>query len=76
MKRPVYPNLAQLMAKHGVSKEDISKTIGISYRNTLKKINGETVFDIMEAAKIVKLFKEEFGENTVTIDGSTGIFLS
>jgi DNA-binding XRE family transcriptional regulator len=66
MKKPAYPILAQLMAKHGISRNDISKTIGVSYRNTLKKINGETLFDIMEAGKIVKVFNGN-GEK-VTID--------
>jgi DNA-binding XRE family transcriptional regulator len=74
MKKPAYPKLMQLMAKHGVSRDDISKTIGVTYRNTLKKINGETNFDIIEAAKITKVFRD-LGDD-VTIDGSNGIFLS
>lgn len=71
MKKPAYPVLMQLMAKHGVSRDDVSKTIGVSYRNTLKKINGDTAFDIIEAGKVVRVFKDN-GEN-VTIDD---IFLS
>ena len=74
MKKPAYPALMQLMAKHGVSRDDIAKTIEVSYRNTLKKINGETLFDIIEAGKITKVFKD-LGED-VAIDGSKGIFLS
>lgn len=74
MKKPAYPVLMQLMAKHGVSREDISKTIGVTYRNTLNKINGETMFDIIEAGKVTKVFKD-LGED-VTIDGTNGIFLS
>lgn len=66
MKKPAYPLLAQLMAKHGISREDISKIIGVTYRNTLKKINGNTIFNIVEAGKIVKVFND-CGE-TVTID--------
>lgn len=62
-KKPAYPALAQLMAKHGMRKGDISKIIGVSYRNTLKKINGETLFNIVEASKIV-LALNEMGENT------------
>jgi DNA-binding XRE family transcriptional regulator len=63
MKKPAYPIMAQLMAKHGVSRNDISETIGVSYRNTLKKINGNTIFDIVEAGKIAKVFKD-LGEDT------------
>jgi DNA-binding XRE family transcriptional regulator len=66
MKKPAYPTLAQLMAKHGVSREDISKTIGVTYRNTLKKINGDVLFNIVEAGKIAKVFTV-IGES-VTID--------
>ena len=73
MKKPAYPLLAQLMAKHGVSREDVSKIIGVTYRNTLKKINGNTVFNIIEAGKITKAFMD-LGED-VTIDGAKGIFL-
>jgi len=73
MKKPAYPILAQLMAKHGVSRNDISKIIGVTYRNTLKKINGEVLLDILEAGKIAKCFKD-LGED-VTIDGEKGIFL-
>ena len=62
-KKPAYPALAQLMAKHGMTKGDISKIIGVSYRNTLKKINGETLFNIVEASKIV-LALNEMGEDT------------
>lgn len=65
-KKPVYPVLAQLMAKHGMRKGDISKIIGVSYRNTLNKINGETLFNIVEASKIVSALNE-MGEET-TID--------
>lgn len=66
MKKPAYPILAQLMAKHGVTRNDISQTIGVSYRNTLGKINGDTMFNIVEAGKIAKVFKD-LGEG-VTID--------
>ena len=66
MKKPAYPMLMQLMARHGVSRADISKTISVTYRNTLKKINGETRFDIIEAGRITKVFKD-LGED-VTID--------
>jgi DNA-binding XRE family transcriptional regulator len=55
------------MAKHGISREDISKTIDVSYRNTLAKINGDVLFDIVEAGKIVAKFKD-VGEENVTID--------
>lgn len=70
-KKPAYPALAQLMAKHGIRKGDISKIIGVSYRNTLKKINGETLFNIVEAGNITKVFRdlgETFTVNTV-VDG-------
>ena len=74
MRKPAYPPLMQLMAKHGVSRKDISEIIGVTYRNTLKKINGETLPDVLEAGKITKYFKD-LGED-VTIDGEKGIFLS
>lgn len=63
MKKPAYPILAQLMAKHGVTRNDISQTIGVSYRNTLGKINGDTMFNIVEAGKVTKIFKD-LGEDT------------
>lgn len=66
MKKPAYPVLAQLMAKHGLNKGDISNVIGLSYRNTLKKLNGERVFNLVEAGKVVKSFID-LGES-VTID--------
>ena len=58
MKKPAYPILAQLMAKHGVSRNDISKAIGISYHGTLFKLNGERPFNIIEAGKVTKVFQE------------------
>lgn len=64
--KPTYPILAQLMAKHGMTKGDISKIINVSYRNTLNKLNGKTLFDIVEAGKIISTLNN-FGEN-VTID--------
>lgn len=63
MKKPAYPILAQLMAKHGISKNDIAEAIGLSYRNTLYKINGGTLFNIVEAGKVAKVFKD-LGEST------------
>lgn len=63
MKKPAYPILAQLMAKHGVTRKDISQAISISYRNTLGKINGDTMFNIVEAGKVTKIFKD-LGEDT------------
>lgn len=74
MKKPAYPILAQLMAKHGISRNDISDIIGVTYRNTLKKINGDVLFDIVEAGKVAKFFRD-LGED-ITIDGPRGIFLS
>jgi DNA-binding Xre family transcriptional regulator len=71
MKKPAFPILAQLMAKHGISRSDISEVIGLSYRNTLKKINGETKFDLVEAGKITKTFRglgEKITEN-ITYEG-------
>jgi DNA-binding XRE family transcriptional regulator len=65
-KKPTYPILAQLMAKHGMTKGDISKIINVSYRNTLNKLNGKTLFDIVEASKIVSALNE-LGEN-ITIE--------
>ena len=63
MKKPAYPILAQLMAKHGVSRNDISEAIGISYHGTLFKLNGERPFNIVEAGKVAKIFKD-LGEDT------------
>jgi hypothetical protein len=77
-KEPAYPILMQLMAKYGLDRQDIAEIIGRSYRNTLKKINREqtgmdtiALFDIVEAGKITKFFKDK-GEN-VTVDS---IFLA
>lgn len=70
-KKPAYPILAQLMAKHGMTKSDISNIIGVSYRNTLKKLNKETTFNLVEAGNITKVFRdlgETFTVNTV-VDG-------
>lgn len=62
LKKVNYPNLMQLMAKYGVSRNDIAITIGKSYRHTLSKFYKKVTFDIIEAYKIVSLFKG-LGEN-------------
>lgn len=73
MKSLYYSYLRQLMAKYGLNKGDISKLIGKSYRQTIKKLNreksdsGKTVlFDVNEAGRVVAYFKSK-GEN-VNID--------
>jgi DNA-binding XRE family transcriptional regulator len=78
MRKPAYPILAQLMAKHGLTRKNISEIVGLSYRHTIRKLNKDktsrgivALFDIVEAGRIVKYFKD-LGEE-VTIDG---IFLS
>lgn len=63
MKKPAYPILAQLMAKHGISRNDIAKAIDLSYHGTLFKLNGERLFNIVEAGKVTKIFKD-LGEDT------------
>jgi DNA-binding XRE family transcriptional regulator len=66
MKNPTYPKLAQLMAKHGMTKTDISDIIEVSYRNTLNKMNRKARLSIVEAAKITQRFKD-LGE-TVSVN--------
>jgi DNA-binding XRE family transcriptional regulator len=72
MKMPHYPNLRQLMAKYGMTKGDIAEILGITYRQTLSKMNrvktkkGHAIFSMEEGFKISKFF-QNLGEK-VTVD--------
>lgn len=74
MKKIYYKRLRELMAKHLLDKQDISKIIGKSYRQTSKILHNEIsgltgkpfVFDIREAVKLVTHFRN-LGE-VITID--------
>ncbi len=68
MLKPVkFPVILQLMAKYGLNRSDIAKTIKKSYRQTVKKLNKEVVFDIIEAYAIRDLFRR-LGEKEVTVE--------
>jgi hypothetical protein len=64
-----YPVLATLMAKYNLNKASVSELIGLTYRNTIRKLNkvknknGEVImFSLIEAGKIAKYFRDK-GEN-------------
>lgn len=75
MRNIYYSKLRELMAKHLMDKQDIAKIIGKSYRQTSKILHGEFsthsqkpyIFDINEACKITKVFKDK-GENITVED--------
>lgn len=70
-----YVKLRELMARYGLTKNDIAKIIGMTYRQTSKILHRETspvsgkpyVFDIIEATKIVLYFRQ-LGEDGISMD--------
>ena len=66
MRTVYFPILAQLMSRHGLNKGDISKIIGKSYRQTLKKLNQETNLTLNAALSIARFFQDK--GDTITVE--------
>lgn len=60
-----FPELRALMAKHGLTQQDMGKIIGNTYRTFGKKLNGEADFTFSEMWKIKEYFKS-FGSRKNT----------
>lgn len=71
-----YPNLNAEIARRGIRKNVIAKTLGITDRALRKKMGGETNFTWPEVCKINEVFfpdmnKEILFENTAALEQKT-----
>lgn len=65
MPQITFPELRALMAKHGLTQEDMGRVISKTYRVFGKKINGETDFLFSEMWKIRDYFASLGSNHTI-----------
>jgi DNA-binding XRE family transcriptional regulator len=55
-----YPNLDAEMARSRISRHDLAKATGVTYKSISQRLNGTIDFSVTEAKKIQALFGGEF----------------
>ena len=53
----MYKNLEAELARNGISKNSLAKTLNLSQKGLYSKLSGETDFTLTEVMKIKSLFK-------------------
>lgn len=70
----IYKNLAAEMARKGITKKDLAKSLNMRYPTIVDKTNGKSRLYLDEAVKIRDMFFPEFDlEYLFDVDDTRGI---